>query len=368
MCVINLLRILISFIQTKAFSAQLIRTMKYLMPYLNSLLAILLSATICLGQEELKNQETRPTDIRNAYWGMSKAELLEKERKLDKFNKPRMEDNMVYFDGQDLGKGYKADIEYKFLAGRLIEINYRVFYESENVVGTCKNVISFRDKVQYANHLFEVLENERELRCFKGWHFNDSTSLRDYTYKPDDDYNCKREGELLVNIMRFANKFQHHQIKLELASIRTRANFIFNEWQNNKDAFIKDLGRKPLCDDEVYNTYFWISFKPRKELQEGISNTAMSIEDLESKPEEESLEDVPSENKSEDSKKRKKKRKKKKEDDKEAPLTPVQEVIEKLPEGAELPENLEEENESKKSKKKKKNKKKRKNKDEEKDN
>jgi len=309
------------------------------------LMSLLLSPTL-FAQED----ETQIKDIRNARWGMGKEELLAKEAKADRYNKPKVEGNLIRFEDQDLGKGYRADIEYKFMAGRLLRIEYKVYYKSENVVGSCKNVISFRDKIAYSEHVFKELEETLELRCAKGWYFNDSTNLRDFTNKVDDDYNCKRDGKLLVELDRLANKYQFNNIHLEMANARTKAHFKFNEWQNNKDAFLAELGYTPKCEDGIYNTYYWITFEPNAVLKEGISNTAMTIEDLEgtSEPETDGNE--------------KKSKKEKKKNDEDAPLTPTV----TLEEGSELPDTLLEESD-KKSKKAKKSKKKKKTKKKEED-
>ena len=334
---------LYSFIQTFILKSNYrVMKTKQLYTIATFLVGILLSSSL-LAQED----ETQIKDIRNARWGMGKEELLAKEAKADRYNKPTIEGNLVRFENQDLGKGYRANIEYKFMAGRLLKIEYTVFYKSENVVGSCKNVIPFRDKIMYSEHVFKELEETLELRCAAGWYFNDSINIRDFTYKVDDDYNCKREGKLLVELASLANKHQFHTINMAMVNKRTKAHFKFNEWQNNKDAFIEELGYTPKCEDDIYNTYYWITFEPNAVLKEGISNTAMTIEELEGTT------DVPEPetDKKEKTKKSKKDKKKKTE---ETPLTPTETTT--LDEGAELPETLEEEP-SKKSKKAKKNKK-----------
>lgn len=321
-------------------------------------------ATFCLGlfiapNINAQEDETQIKDIRNARWGMGKEELIAKEAKADRYNKPKVDGNLVRFENQDLGKGYRADITYKFMAGRLLKIEYRVFYTSENVVGSCKNIIPFRDKIMYSEHVFKELEETLALRCAAGWYFNDTINLRDYTYKVDDDYNCKRDGKLLVELARLANKYQYHNIHMEMLNKRTKAHFKFNEWQNNKDAFIEELGYTPKCEDEIYNTYYWITFEPNAVLKEGISNTAMSIEDLEGTSEELESETDKKEKKA---KKTKKEKKKTVEDE---PLTPTNTPT-NLEEGAELPETLEEtDKKAKKIKKAKKEKSKKKKKSDE---
>lgn len=319
--------------------------------FLTFLLGLLLSPS--LSAQENENQIK---DIRNARWGMGQPELLARETKVDRYNKPTIDNNMVTYENQDLGKGYRADISYKFLAGRLLKIEYKVWYQSENIVGSCKNIVPFRDKVSYSEHIFKELEESLELKCASGWYFNDSINLRDYTARVDDDYNCTRDGKVLVRLMEIANKYQYHIIHLKMANSRTKAHFKYNEWQNNKDAFLAELGYTPKCEDKIYNTYFWIEFEPNASLKEGISNTAMSIEDLEGKPEEEELIEKPIKEKK--SRKDKKKEKEKKED----LLTPA-EVITTLPDGAVLPDTLEEEVDKKSKRKSKKEKKKKEDKD-----
>ncbi|MFT6844258.1 MAG: hypothetical protein ACJAUV_000432 [Flavobacteriales bacterium] len=307
--------------------------------YICFLLAAFLNIPNMFGQVD--NSQIK--DIRNARWGMGQPELIEKEAKIDRFNKPKIEDNVVRYENQDLDKGFRADISYKFLAGRLISAQYKVWYQSENIVGSCKNVIPFRDKVSYSEHIFTELETLHELRCTAGWYFNDSTSLRDYTHKIADDYSCTRDGKVLVRLMELASQYEYNNIQLKMGNERTKVHLNFNEWQFNPANFIETLGYSPACDDEIYNTYYWIKFEPNASLKEGISNTAMTIEELERKVEEEATEKP---------KKEKKQRKKKSNKKTVEPLTPVTETT--LPEGAVLPDDINDEDAKKAKKERKK--------------
>lgn len=196
-------------------------------------------------------------DVRNTYWGMSKADVMKSEYPL----KPETSGNDIKYTNVELDYGLTANIYFKFKNEILTEITYAI-YGPKNNRGTCQNIIPLFQKVVSINWILKILE-EKKYKCSFGWGVLNKSSLHLITGKDSDLYNCSIDKKIVDLIDNEAKKVRGDNILFYLKNDRTKVSIQFNEFQNVTDNFQEYNNMLNItCNDDMYNLMLWLTYEP----------------------------------------------------------------------------------------------------------
>lgn len=194
-------------------------------------------------------------DVRNTKWGFAISEVVASEYPLTP-SKTKVDE--LEYTYVELSNGQKATIFYKFTNAKLTEVRYIMYgYNADFSRGTCTNIIPLYDKLKYTNFVFEALKS-KGMKCDMGWYLVNCSNVYPIEYSI-----CNLSKETADKIEKAANDINCERIGLNFENERTDAVFYFNQYQNvkTKSAY------GPPCNNDYYNTYYWLVFTPSLKLK-----------------------------------------------------------------------------------------------------
>ncbi len=216
------------------------------MKTISTILLLLFVLTVA-GQEQY--------DVRKTKWEMSISEVMASEYPL---TPSKATVNELTYSYVELSKGQKATILYSFTNAKLTEVRYIMYgYNADFSRGTCTYIIPLYDKIKYTNFVFEAVKN-KGMKCDIGWYLVNCSSVCPVGYS-----NCTLDKETAEKIEKSASDINCEKIGLNYENERSDAFFYFNQYQNVKTKSSFD----PPCDDDFYNTYYWLVFTPSLKLK-----------------------------------------------------------------------------------------------------
>lgn len=195
-------------------------------------------------------------DVRKARWGMTINEVVSSEYPLVPSKSNEKE---IRFDNIQILNN-KATIIYEFSNKQLFEVRYIIYGANDSGKrGSCDKIISLYDKVNYTSTIFEAIKS-KNYKCNLGWYLNCESNNYPLGYG-----NCNLDKKSINAMENFAFEKNCTEIILSFENERTNLSISFNQYQNSKLKY-----NTFPCNDEYYNTYYWVVFTPNYKTENEI--------------------------------------------------------------------------------------------------
>lgn len=195
-------------------------------------------------------------DVRRANWGMTMDEVKNSEKPLIATTE---DNNEIVYENVFLNDRVKSIITYTFSNGRLIKVRYIVLGPDDiNSRGTCENIIPLQKKIITTKFIFDALvaKQMRNDEHF-GW------SIRGNSEKNEILKKGKYDSETINLLNSELKRLNRDEVNITYFNKRSSANITIMECSANQKGWFD-------CNHYYYNTYMWLTFKPRFEVEEEL--------------------------------------------------------------------------------------------------